>query len=201
MMAVSVSNARIGGVALRAPLLQSASRRVICSAARKTTAVKASKESESSMLSESAALLAVSGILAPMFLDTGSAQAIGREYGIFEGQIFSLMHPAIMFFLFGASLYAGYLGLQWRHTRELAQQIKDLKSQRPALAEEAEAPATPSALDQSISELEKVCHLTHNLDDFMFLIFHRSLVYFSHSFSAPAMVVAGAQGAYWPALK
>ena len=49
--------------------------------------------------------------------------AIGREYGIIEGQIMSLMHPAFMFFLLGSSLYAGYLGFQWRRARELVTEI------------------------------------------------------------------------------
>jgi hypothetical protein len=86
------------------------------------------------------------------------ALAIGREYGIVEGQIFSLMHPAFMFFLLGASLYAGYLGFQWRRVRELGTEIKGLKAQRDASApkseEGAERPASP--LDATIASLESV---------------------------------------------
>jgi hypothetical protein len=67
------------------------------------------------------------------------ALAIGREYGIVEGQIFSLMHPAFMFFLLGSSLYAGYLGFQWRRVRELGTEIKGLKAQRDASAPKASA--------------------------------------------------------------
>ena len=37
--------------------------------------------------------------------------------GILEGRTGALVHPAIMAFLFGASLYAGYLGYQWRRVR------------------------------------------------------------------------------------
>lgn len=86
------------------------------------------------------------------------ALAIGREYGIVEGQIFSLMHPAFMFFLLGSSLYAGYLGFQWRRVRELGTEIKGLKAQRDASApkseEGGERPSSP--LDGTIASLESV---------------------------------------------
>ncbi len=81
------------------------------------------------------------------------ALAIGREYGIIEGQIMSLMHPAFMFGLLAASLYAGYLGFQWRRARELVTEIKDLKAQLPKPAEGEAAP--PSPLDATIKSLEE----------------------------------------------
>lgn len=101
--------------------------------------------------------LGITGVIAPLLLDNSAAFAINREYGILEGQIFSLMHPAIMFFLFGASVYAGYLGFQWRRTRELANEIKALKSQRaPATvgADGQPVQAPPSPLDSQIAQLE-----------------------------------------------
>ena len=105
------------------------------------------------------AMVALPALVAPLLLDIPAALAINREYGILEGQIFALMHPGMMFFLFGSTIYAGYLGLQWRHTRELATEIKTLKSQKPAakVGEDGQPIATPSSpLDQQISELEKV---------------------------------------------
>lgn len=106
----------------------------------------------------SKAMVGLPALLAPLLLDTSAALAINREYGIVEGQIFSLVHPAIMFFLFGSSVYAGYLGFQWRRTRELAEEIKGLKTQKaPAAVGPDGQPiaAPPSPLDQQISELEK----------------------------------------------
>jgi hypothetical protein len=103
------------------------------------------------------ATLATAGLVAPLLLDNPAALAIGREYGIIEGQIFSLIHPAMMFFLFGSSVYAGYLGFQWRRTRELASEIKALKAQRaPAkVGPDGEAVTSPpSSLDEQISALE-----------------------------------------------
>jgi hypothetical protein len=81
------------------------------------------------------------------------ALAIGREYGLLEGQIMSLMHPALMFFLLGSSLYAGYLGFQWRRARELAGEIKELKAQLPKAVEGEPTPSSP--LDATIKGLEE----------------------------------------------
>jgi hypothetical protein len=103
-------------------------------------------------------LLPVAGAFLYPLVVSDPALAIGREYGFIEGQIMSLMHPAFMFFLLGASMYAGYLGFQWRRVRELATEIKDLKSQRDASASPVEeggaAPASP--LDATIKSLENV---------------------------------------------
>jgi hypothetical protein len=110
---------------------------------------------ETGQLVDPKVALSVAGLLAP-FAECSPAQAIGREYGILEGQIFSLMHPAFMFFLLGSSVYAGYLGFQWRRTRELATEIKELKAQRDASvrpdAEGSEMASSP--LDGAIKNLE-----------------------------------------------
>lgn len=126
---------------------------------RRAFRVQAKLESEPEQQTNDAAVLTLAGLMAPLLLDNSAALAQGREYGILEGQIFSLMHPAIMFFLFGSTLYAGYLGLQWRRTRELATEIKDLKAQRKPAAVGADGqaiPAPPSPLDEKISALESV---------------------------------------------
>lgn len=145
------------GLALPCPTISRT--RAPCSAQAPRLTVRASVERDAQPDVAPATLLAVTSMIAPWALDTGAAQAIGREYGIVEGQIFSLMHPAFMFFLFGSSLYAGYLGFQWRHTRELATEIKALKAQRPAAGvgpDGEPVPAPPSAVDTQITELEKV---------------------------------------------
>lgn len=83
-----------------------------------------------------------------------SLQAAGGEFGLLEGRTAALVHPAMMFFLFGASAYAGYLGLQWRRTRDLAGEIKALKEQLPAPDADGKRPASP--LDSQIAALEQV---------------------------------------------
>lgn len=128
--------------------------------ARKIAVIRAASKPETTsdeLISKM--MLGLPALMAPLLLDTSAALAINREYGIVEGQIFSLIHPAIMFFLFGSSVYAGYLGFQWRRTRELAEEIKGLKTQKaPAAVGPDGQPisAPPSPLDQQISELEKV---------------------------------------------
>lgn len=97
-------------------------------------------------------------LLAPLLLDVAPAAAIGREYGVLEGTIASLTHPAIMFFLFGASVYSGYTGLQIRRTRDLAAEIKGLKAavqvrRSPDGAAAADVDA-PSPVDPQIKALE-----------------------------------------------
>jgi hypothetical protein len=57
--------------------------------------------------------------------------------------------------LFVASVYAGYLGWQWRRTRTIGDDIKALKAQLPKPAAEGE-PAPASPLTAQIAGLEKV---------------------------------------------
>jgi hypothetical protein len=107
--------------------------------------------------------LALAGLMAPLLLDAGAAQAIGREYGFVEGQIMSLTHPFFMFFLFGASVYTGYLGFQWQRTRNLGEEIKALKKERKPAIVGADGQMVPqsSPLDAEISAMEAVSNILH----------------------------------------
>ena len=70
------------------------------------------------------------------------ALAAGGEFGILEGRSFALLHPLVMGGLFGYTLWAGYLGWQWRRVRTVQDEINDLKKQlKPAAAA-----ATPAAV-------------------------------------------------------
>ena len=62
--------------------------------------------------------------LTPFLLDVQSGLAKDGEFGLLEGRTAALVHPAIMLFLFSATAYAGYLGWQWRRTRETGDEIK-----------------------------------------------------------------------------
>ncbi|CAL4971760.1 unnamed protein product [Urochloa decumbens] len=67
------------------------------------------------------------------------AVAAGGEFGILEGRSFALVHPLVMGGLFAYTLWAGYLGWQWRRVRTIQDEINDLKKQlKPA--------ATPAAV-------------------------------------------------------
>eukprot|EP00468_Gymnochlora_sp_CCMP2014_P003660 CAMPEP_0167755126 /NCGR_PEP_ID=MMETSP0110_2-20121227/8649_1 /TAXON_ID=629695 /ORGANISM="Gymnochlora sp., Strain CCMP2014" /LENGTH=302 /DNA_ID=CAMNT_0007641075 /DNA_START=153 /DNA_END=1061 /DNA_ORIENTATION=+ len=63
----------------------------------------------------------------------GLALAKGGEFGALEGGVPALVHPISMGLLYGTTLYAGYLGWQWRRIRTIQDDIKALKSQQPAL--------------------------------------------------------------------
>merc|ERR1712219_37435 len=55
------------------------------------------------------------------------AFAKGGELGILEGRTIALLHPAMMFFLLGATTWSGYLGWQWRRVRTIQVEINELK--------------------------------------------------------------------------
>ncbi|KAL4854865.1 Methyl-CpG-binding domain protein 2 [Chlorella vulgaris] len=109
----------------------------------------AAERAEETQAAATTALLVTAGLLAPLLLDADAAQAVPE---LLKGRTFSLIHPAMMFFLFGSSIYAGYLGFQWRHARELVGIIKEKKAQRPAADAEGNRPSSP--LDAEISALE-----------------------------------------------
>ncbi len=86
-------------------------------------------------------LFAASLALAPFLADVDPAFAVKGEGGpLLEGRTVSLIHPATMIFLFTASLYAAYLGFQWRRTRTAPEQIKELKAQLPKPDSEGKRP-------------------------------------------------------------
>ncbi|PNX56226.1 hypothetical protein L195_g049772, partial [Trifolium pratense] len=77
--------------------------------------------------------LSLTAITLPFLLDTKDALAAGGEFGIFEGRTFALIHPIVLGGLFFYTLYAGYLGWQWRRVRTIQNDINELKKQlKPA---------------------------------------------------------------------
>ena len=61
--------------------------------------------------SDNAALIGAAGLLAPFLVDVDPAFA-GNP--LLTGKTVSLIHPAMMLFLFSASAYTAWLGFQWR---------------------------------------------------------------------------------------
>ncbi|OAY64670.1 hypothetical protein ACMD2_18061 [Ananas comosus] len=79
------------------------------------------------------------------------AMAVGGEFGILEGRTLALVHPLVMSGLFFYTLWAGYLGWQWRRVRTIQDEINQLKKQQvksPAPAAAA-VPAGAAASDAS----------------------------------------------------
>lgn len=126
-----------------------------------------------------AQLAGLAGLLTPLLLDVDGAAA-GNP--LLTGKTVSLVHPAIMIFLFFATGYTGWLGLQWRcaspaalapacselpqvrrsavtaceplrRAREIPAEVKTLKAQLPKPAEGQETPSSP--LTGQIAALEQ----------------------------------------------
>ena len=64
-------------------------------------------------------LMIPAALAAPLVFNVDAAMAKDGAFGLLEGTSAALVHPAVMFALLGASLYAAYLGFQWRRTREV----------------------------------------------------------------------------------
>ena len=80
-------------------------------------------------------------VAAMLALPPDEALAVGGEFGILEGRSFALLHPLVMGGLFAYTLWAGYLGWQWRRVRTIQDEVNELKKQlKPA------ATATPAAV-------------------------------------------------------
>lgn len=101
-----------------------------------------------------ASLSVLSSLTLPLLLPAQEAVAKGGEYGLLEGRSFALVHPLSMFVLFTLTAWTGYLGLQYRRTRELATEISSLKKSLPTLSTGDKVPSSTSAMDSLIATLE-----------------------------------------------
>lgn len=93
----------------------------------------------------------------PFFLDAKDAVAAGGEFGILEGRSFALIHPIVMSGLFVYTLYAGYLGWQWRRVRTIQNEINELKKEvKPVTVTPEGTPVElpkPSPVEAKIQQL------------------------------------------------
>lgn len=88
-----------------------------------------------------------------------NAAAVGGEFGILEGRTFALVHPIVMGSLFFYTLWAGYLGWQWRRVRTVQNEINELKKQvkpTPVTPEGTPVEAPPSPVELKIQQLTEV---------------------------------------------
>ncbi|XP_058189910.1 uncharacterized protein LOC131307428 [Rhododendron vialii] len=102
------------------------------------------------------ASLPLTAVALPFFLDPQDALAVGGEFGILEGRTFALVHPLVMAGLFVYTLWAGYLGWQWRRVRTIQDEINELKKQVKPVAVTPEgtpvAPPAPSPVEAKIKQ-------------------------------------------------
>lgn len=102
------------------------------------------------------AVLPVTTITLPFLLDTKDALAVNGEFGILEGRSFALVHPIVMGSLFVYTLWAGYLGWQWRRVRTIQTDINELKKQvkpTPVTPDGKPAETAPSPVEIKIQQL------------------------------------------------
>ncbi|XP_023753934.1 uncharacterized protein LOC111902324 [Lactuca sativa] len=103
--------------------------------------------------------LPLSAVTLPFFLNPQDAFAAGGEYGILEGRSLALIHPIVMGGLFVYTLYAGYLGWQWRRVRTIQDEINELKKQEKPVPVTPEGTplqsTTPSPLQVKIQQLSE----------------------------------------------
>lgn len=96
----------------------------------------------------------LSSLTLPLLLPAEEAVAKGGEWGLLEGRSFAFVHPLTMFVLFTMTAWSGYLGLQYRRTRELATDISTLKKSLPTLSSGDKVPSSTSAVDSLIATLQ-----------------------------------------------
>lgn len=102
------------------------------------------------------ASLPLTALTIPFFLDQKDALAVGGEFGILEGRTFALIHPIVMASLFFYTLWAGYLGWQWRRVRTIQNEITELKKQvkpAPVTPEGTPVQVAPSPVELQIQQL------------------------------------------------
>ncbi|XP_017405791.2 uncharacterized protein LOC108319241 isoform X1 [Vigna angularis] len=103
------------------------------------------------------ASLSLTSLTLPFLLDQKDvALAVDGEFGVFEGRTFALIHPIVMASLFLYTLWAGYLGWQWRRVRTIQNEINDLKKQlkpTPVTAEGTPLEVPPSQIQLKIQQL------------------------------------------------
>ena len=101
----------------KASVRRSASlRRPACRVVAKATPGSSAKSENSTMEAGRLALLATVASN-PVLFGAQEAFAKGGEFGILEGRTLALVHPFFLGGLWFATVYAGYLGLQWRKVR------------------------------------------------------------------------------------
>ncbi|XP_024024153.1 uncharacterized protein LOC21406222 [Morus notabilis] len=100
--------------------------------------------------------LPLTALTLPFFFDPKNAAAVDGEFGILEGRSFALIHPIVMGSLFLYTLWAGYLGWQWRRVRTIQNEISELKKQvklTPVTPDGKPVEAPPSPVEVKIQQL------------------------------------------------
>ena len=152
------------GYSLKQQQQRSSSSAESSSSRRSSTSVmmRSSSEKKSSFTSSSSsedvgrtALLATIAS-SPIVLSAQDAFAKGGEFGLLEGRTAALVHPFFLGIMYATSLYAGYLGLQWRKVRTVGEEIQELKKSSPVGADAETANPNQSKIDELTKERKEL---------------------------------------------
>jgi hypothetical protein len=104
-------------------------------------------------------------LLSQIAFPVQEAMAKNAEYGLLEGKAVALIHPVGMGLLYAATLYTGYLGLQWRKVRDVGDSLKPLQEEQKALQAKLESlkaqEQSTASVDSQLSEVSgKIAELT-----------------------------------------
>ncbi|KAK9145737.1 hypothetical protein Sjap_005640 [Stephania japonica] len=81
------------------------------------------------------------------------AIAANGELGVLEGRTVALIHPIVMGGLYLFTLWAGYLGWQWRRVRTIQEEISELKKQLKASSSSTDESSSDSPVEAQIEKL------------------------------------------------
>ena len=123
--------------------------------------MRSSSEKKSSCTSSSSEDVGRTALLAtiassPIVLSAQDAFAKGGEFGLLEGRTAALVHPFFLGIMYATSLYAGYLGLQWRKVRTVGEEIQELKKASPVGADAETANPNQSKIDELTKERKEL---------------------------------------------
>mmetsp|Transcript_15963 Transcript_15963/g.28634 ORF Transcript_15963/g.28634 Transcript_15963/m.28634 type:complete len:365 (+) Transcript_15963:92-1186(+) len=95
--------------------------------------LKQTNTKKEKMMMPASKALAAASVAASALAVPAASWAKGGEFGALEGGVPALVHPVMMGGLYLTTLYAGFLGWQWRRVRTLGDEINELKNQKPTL--------------------------------------------------------------------
>lgn len=91
----------------------------------------------------------------PAMFYAEEAFAKGGEFGVLEGRTAALVHPFFLATMYFTSLYAGYLGLQWKKVRTVGEEIQELKKQGQREGDDA-SNANQTKIDELTKERKEL---------------------------------------------
>ena len=101
-----------------------------------------------------------------------------------EGRTAALIHPIVMGSLFVTTLWAGYLGWQWRRIRTIQNEINELKKQvKPVAVAPDGTPASDSLPSPIEAQIQKLTEVVSALFLFLFIFNFKSKGWYCENYT------------------